>query len=165
MDAIHKILEQHAQTMVEQCAVAVADDIVDMLNNGLGFADTEPAVGAAVVPVEPLSGLRIRDYPRPKDAPRVLTGAMRDSIQVEPGALEADVDIGLIQQAEVQHGGTDGAPWTDDAGNQAPPVPARPFWGISKRAVEKSDRIVKDQGDRMVAAMQPIILPTLTVSV
>ena len=159
---LFEMYRSHGQRMVERSAVAIADDIVAIVEQGMMFEDNAPEMGAGLVPVKPISDARRATkkrlgYSQP-DVPRIATGAMVESIAVEPGTLIADVVIGSHEKAGRQQDGASG-PWTDETGTQINAnTPPRPFWGISIDALRSADSIVREQGDRMIQEMNSVRL-------
>ncbi len=171
MATLEQVVEQREQRMIERCAATIATDIAAILDNGEQFGSPSPAVGEGLVPVTPLSPARLRvkrahGWP---DTPRVKTGDMRDSIGAEAGNLIAVVDVQSDpDKATAQNDGST-EPWTDEDGvvvniDGSEPTPARPFWGISDRALKACDQVVAEEGEKMVRELDAVTLPTLRIS-
>jgi hypothetical protein len=168
MDASDQIVNEHGQQMVAEASGIVAKDIRDIIMQGEQFASREPAVGADLGTVIPLSDMRVGmkealGYAQP-ELPRYGTGELVNSITAEIGELQAVIQPLALEKAEaMQFGAASG--WLDEYGNPGGKTPARPFFGVSRRAVEGVEQMMERVGARMVAALGPLQLPPIQMTV
>ena len=155
IEAINEIVKDNLQGFVEKASDAVAEDVKVIIGHGEQFPAPESEVPSPLGPVTPYP-----EFSHPKfgtvtradikrklgrsapNTPRFSTGLLMRSIHAEYGDLTGKVDASAAPYADEQQ---EGAPagWVDEYGYTGGTVPARPFMGVSTRAYQKIEQILK----------------------
>lgn len=146
------ILNRAATHAIADSATIVAKDIPTIVTDRLQFASPDPEIGAelgAAIPQEPKRIAQLTERGRPyPETPRYNTGKMIGSISAQVEELYGTVSFGSGMDfiaAEQQYGrGADASnkEWPD-------PVPSRPFFGVSDRALKKVEAAVSKVGNQL----------------
>lgn len=152
LNDINIIFRDTMRSMVGELSDAVLVDIQDIFVNEEMFDSPEPPIGAGLMPVLELSNKRIGvktawGYLVPSK-PRVASEKLFDSIDavvIDDTSAQVFTDN---EAAETQQKG--GGAWVDEFGSAAKHTPARPFFGVSDRALGKVNKSVEQFGEQLV---------------
>jgi hypothetical protein len=144
-------LKDSVRTMVNRAGESVVGDIVRILDEQSEIENPEQ-VGSGLTFTLPLTeatvALKAQSGSATPEVPRVRSGAMRSAIQMaESGELSVTVTPGgEAAKAQAQQ---DGIPGNTFNGKPAP-VPPRPFFGVTSRALEVVKRDCEQQLQQFV---------------
>lgn len=150
---IDSIVSGHGQIMVDRTAGIVAADIRNIIGHQEQLSNPEQ-VGSGLVGVVPLSETTIARKraagARAAETPRYLTGRLLNSIrEYEFGDLTALVQPDAPYAEEQQLG---------LPSNGIKPLAARPFFGISDRALASAKTECEKIATKMVAALDKVTI-------
>lgn len=144
-------LKSSVQTMVNRSGEAVVGDIVRILDEESEIENPDQ-VGAGLTFTLPLTddtvALKAQQGSPTPEVPRVRTGAMRNAITMqENGDLSALITPGAeSERAAVQQNGNPG----NMIDGRSAPVPPRPFFGVTARALDEVRRDCEQQLQQFV---------------
>lgn len=168
MNEADKIVSDHGQQMVADAAALIGQDIRDIIMRAEDLVAPE-MVGSELTATTPQEELRIaqltalgRPYP---STPRFNTGFMISKLKSEIGELKADLFFPGGLEREVVLEQQYGSAGTSADGRWPFPVPARPFFGISRRALDGVEQMMERAGAKLVAALEPLQLPPIQMTV
>lgn len=158
-DDLDNILKEYGQQMVDATAEIIVQDTRGMIQDSEALVSPNEE-GSGIEPVRELAPLTIKrktklgfEFP---GLARYRTGAMLASIKAEYGDLTDTVRSGAEYSSEQQEG-------TTYFGN---PVPPRPFFGVSDRALKQATAECQKIAEQFIAATNGrTIQGEITVSV
>ena len=172
-DDLDIILKEYGQQMVNRTADLIAADGQAIIANQEVLVNPEQE-GSPRVDVDSVTDNSKRrsvknwaerngwSYPYP-DVPRYATGALMKSIRSEYGDFTAAAGTDVPYARDQQEGNSNA--WTDEEGNKAKGAAARPFLGVSDRALKQATAECQKIAEQFIAATNGItIRAEITIS-
>lgn len=169
-------MKEQSTKLVDDSAGIIRDDIRSILANQEALTSPEAIgspIGVADDTAEKQSGTRRRNVTKRKlglggiGIPRVSSGRLLQGVEFRPaGEDRAVVAVAgsVSAAAETQQRG--GGAWTDEEGIPSKRTFARPFFGVSDRALKAVDTNLQGPGaNRLLIALQFVELAPFTIEI